>query len=93
MSDYEDRQYKPLSPWAYFLYSILFAVPVIGFVLLIVFSLNSSNYNRRNFARSYWCILCLILALLVLLFLVAVFLAAVCGIKILPILGQLSVIQ
>lgn len=46
---------KPLSPWGYFGLQILFAIPVVGFIFLIVFSFNGSNINRRNFARSYWC--------------------------------------
>lgn len=49
------EKYSPLSPWAYFGLQILFAVPIVGFVFLIVFSINKSNINRRNFARSYWC--------------------------------------
>lgn len=49
------NNYKPLSAWAYFGYSFLFTLPLIGFILLIVFSFNNSNINRRNFARSYWC--------------------------------------
>lgn len=53
-SDYTP-QYKPLSPWAYFGYTILFVIPVIGFILLLVFSFSDSNINRRNFARSYFC--------------------------------------
>jgi hypothetical protein len=57
------EKYRPLSPWAYFGYSILFALPIIGFIMLIVFSCKKSNINRRNFARSYWCklILCIII--------------------------------
>lgn len=47
--------YKPISAWAYFGYRLLFCIPVIGFILLIVFSLSDENINRRNFARSYWC--------------------------------------
>ena len=50
-------KYRPLSPWAYFGYTLLFAIPLIGFICLIVFSLSDVNINRRNFARSYWCIL------------------------------------
>ena len=46
---------RPLSPWAYFGYSLLFSIPVVGFVLLIVFSFSRANYNRRSFARSYFC--------------------------------------
>ena len=46
---------RPLSPWAYFGLQLLFAIPIVGFIFLIVFSCNGSNINRRNFARSYWC--------------------------------------
>ena len=48
-------QYRPLGAWAYFGYSLLFSIPIVGFILLIVFSCSSANINRRNFARSYWC--------------------------------------
>jgi len=54
---------RPLSPWAYFGLQLLFAVPVVGLIFLIIFSIKRSNINRRNFARSYWCSL-LILAIL-----------------------------
>ena len=50
-------KYAPLSAWAYFGYQVLFAIPVIGFICLIVFSFVSDNLNRRSFARSYWCAL------------------------------------
>ncbi|HAQ29164.1 MAG TPA: hypothetical protein DCQ76_05480 [Ruminococcaceae bacterium] len=48
--------FKPLSPWAYFGLSILFSLPVVGFIFLIIFSVSDANVNRRNFARSYWCV-------------------------------------
>ena len=48
------NEYKPLSPWAYFGYNILFAIPLVGFILLIVFSLDNANINRRNYARSFF---------------------------------------
>ena len=48
--------FKPRSPWAYFCLSILFSLPVVGFIFLIIFSVSDANINRRNFARSYWCI-------------------------------------
>lgn len=48
--------FKPLSPWTYFGLSILFSLPVVGFIFLIIFSVSDANINRRNFARSYWCI-------------------------------------
>lgn len=48
-------QQKLLGPWAYFGLQLLFSIPLVGFILLIVFSLDDNNLNRRNFARSYWC--------------------------------------
>ena len=56
------ERFRPLSPWAYFGYTLLFAIPVIGLVCmdqmmvcLIVFSLSDTNINRRSFARSFFC--------------------------------------
>lgn len=58
MQDYPNNlpnQYRPLSAWAYLGYNILFAIPLIGFIMLIVFAFDSSNINRRNYARSFFC--------------------------------------
>lgn len=52
-------EYRPLSPWAYFGYSILFSIPVIGFICLVIFSFSNANINRRNYARSYFCVIVL----------------------------------
>ena len=46
---------KLMGPWGYIGWNILFSIPLVGFILLIVFSLDDNNLNRRNFARSYWC--------------------------------------
>ena len=35
--------FKPLSPWAYFGLSILFSLPVVGFIFLIIFSVSDAN--------------------------------------------------
>ena len=68
-ADMIPEEYQPLSPWAYFGLQILFAVPIVGFIFLIIYSINGSNLNRRNFARSYWCGLILVgcIALVVLI--------------------------
>lgn len=58
-------EYKPLGAWAYFGYGILFNIPIIGTILLIIFSLDNSNINRRNYARSYWCLYIIIIVLLI----------------------------
>lgn len=61
-------QYKPIGMWGYFGYQILFSIPIVGFIFLIVFSLSSSNINRRNFARSYFCIIIIALIILAIVF-------------------------
>lgn len=61
------REYRPLSPWAYFGYSILFSIPFIGFICLIVFALSGDNINRRNFARSFFCIYAVVIILVIFL--------------------------
>lgn len=48
-----DSQYAPMGAWAYFGWTLLFTcIPIVSFILTIVFSANSSNINRRSFARS-----------------------------------------
>lgn len=41
---------KYIKPWGYIGYNILFNIPVIGFILLLVFSFDKSNLNRKYFA-------------------------------------------
>lgn len=62
-----DERFRPLSPWAYFGYTLLFSIPIVGFILLIVFSLTSDNINRRNFARSYFVLAFLLLIIVAVL--------------------------
>ena len=57
-------KYQPLGAWAYFGYALLFSIPLIGLICLIVFSFSDSNINRRNYARSYWCILVVVIIVL-----------------------------
>jgi len=70
------NQFRPLSPWAYVGYSILFSIPIVGFILLIVFTFSHSNINRRSYARSYWCWL-----LMALIITAVVAVVAVAGLK------------
>ena len=50
-------KYKPISAWGYVGYNILFAIPIIGQLLLIIFCFVGSNVNRRSYARSFFCAL------------------------------------
>jgi len=62
-----EEQFRPLSPWAYFGYQLLFAIPIVGLICLIIFSLSSGNINRRNFARSYFCVLIISIAIAIIM--------------------------
>ena len=59
-----DPSYKPISMWGYFGYELLFSIPIVGLVLLLVFSFGETqNLNLRNFARSYFCFLIIMIIL------------------------------
>ena len=61
-------EYKPISMWGYFGYEILFSIPLIGLICLIVFACASKNKNVKNFARSYFCMLILVIVMAVICF-------------------------
>lgn len=61
------EEYRPISMWGYFGYQILFAIPIIGFIFLLVFAFGSKNINLKNFARSYFCSLIIIIIFVVIL--------------------------
>ena len=48
--------YTPITMWGYFGYSLLFTIPLVGFILVLVFSFGGTKkINLRNFSRSYFC--------------------------------------
>lgn len=59
-------EYQPMSPWAYFGYEILYAVPVVGWIFLVAHAIGARNINKRNFARSYFVIYVLAIAIFLL---------------------------
>lgn len=61
-------EFQPISMWGYFGYQILFMIPIIGFIILIVFALGgTSNVNLKNFARSYFCVDIIVLVVVVII--------------------------
>ena len=52
---------RPLSPQAYFGLQILYAIPIVGWIILIIHAIGAGNINMRNFARSYFCVLIIVL--------------------------------
>ncbi len=63
MDEYETlpKKYQPITAWGYFWLQILFAIPILGTIFLIIFAIGHSNINVRNFARSYFCIIIIII--------------------------------
>ncbi len=47
------QQFKPIRPWGYVGYMWLFAIPIVGLILMIVFACDDTQINRRNLARGY----------------------------------------
>ena len=67
--DYDNipEEYKPLGMWSYFLWQILFAIPIVGFILLIIQALGANNKNLKNFARSYFCALIVFIVIFIII--------------------------
>lgn len=80
----DGMDYTPISMWGYFGYQILFAIPLIGFIMLLVFSFGGTrNINIRNYARSYFCFM-------ILSFIVGIILSLLFGATFAAILSELS---
>ena len=62
------EKYRPIGAWGYFGYSLLFMLPIAGLIIAIVFACDSSNINRRNYARAQFCWLIIVAIILVLVF-------------------------
>lgn len=59
-------EYQPISMWGYFGYELLFSIPCIGFILLLVFAFGGTkNKNLQNFARSYFCLMIIVVIIVV----------------------------
>lgn len=48
-------EYRPISMWGYFGWEIVYAIPLIGWIICIGQAFCAENRNLRNFARSQFC--------------------------------------
>ena len=51
------KAYRPISGWGYFWRAVFYAIPVLGWLFVLINALGAKNRNGRNFARSYFCAL------------------------------------
>lgn len=60
--------YKPVTAWGYVGWNLLFSIPIVGFIVALVFALGgTSNINRKKYAQSKFCeaLLAIIIVLVV----------------------------
>lgn len=63
------EEYKPIGAWMYLVWSLVFGIPLVGFILQIVFACGGTkNINLRNYARSYLCALLIAVIIVFLVF-------------------------
>ena len=58
--DHIPYEYRPISMWGYFGYTILFCIPILGLILALFWSFGAGNVNLKNFARSQFCVIIII---------------------------------
>ena len=61
LDELEENRYKVVSPLKYAWYAILFSIPYVGLIFLISFAFSEKNIHRRNYARSFFCIVIILL--------------------------------
>ena len=53
-SNEPSEEYKPISPWGYLGYTLLFNIPLVGLILMFVWGFGSgTNKNLKNYARFF----------------------------------------
>ncbi len=67
------EKYRPIGAWKYLLYSLLFAIPLVGLIFALVISIRRGNINRRSFAR-FWLFADIVVIAVIALCVTAVFL-------------------
>lgn len=77
------EEYTPISAWGYVGYTLLFSIPLVGFICLLVFAISGSNKNVKNYARSYFCMLLIEIIL-------AIVVGVICGIAGIDLLHYLN---
>ena len=51
------QRYKPLGAWGYFWHTLLFIIPIAGWIACAVCAFGAKNVARRSFARFAFCML------------------------------------
>lgn len=57
------ESYRPISPWGYLGYTLLFNIPIVGLILMFVWGFGDTNKNLKNYARFF--LLTLLISLII----------------------------
>lgn len=81
---------KPITAWGYVGYNLLFSIPLVGQILILVYSFGGTdNINLKNYARSYLCMLLISIIISVVTAIVMLFIT-LAGIDLLSQFGQMA---
>lgn len=62
-------EYRPITMWGYVGYALLFSIPLVGLILVLIFSFGgTTNINLRNYSRSLLCLMLIFLVIFLLVF-------------------------
>lgn len=56
---------KPISPWGYIGYQLLYCIPLIGLIVLLAHAIDARNQNVKNYARSVLIVIIISLVLMI----------------------------
>ena len=81
---------RPITAWGYVGYNLLFSIPLVGQILILVYSFGGTdNINLKNYARSYLCMLLISIIISVVTAIVMLFIT-LAGFDLLSHLGQMA---
>lgn len=64
MAKYHGKNYY-MGAWHYVFLDILYAIPILGLIILLVHSFSNKNENRSHYARSYFARFLLVIIIVV----------------------------
>ena len=62
-----DSPYAVMGTWSFVLWTILFSLPMVGFIVCLITAFTSTKINQRNYARSHLILLAIYTVLTILL--------------------------
>ncbi len=73
---------RPITPWGYVGYYLLFSIPIVGIILAIIKACSAPNINVKNFAKGF----CILFVLFLILSVIFAIIGAMAGIELLDFL-------